>query len=251
MHTERIHQIAESLIAARQDRRRLDPADFPSAPADRNECYAIQQQVLAAFGSAGAFKTGRNRPGDEPIMAPILSETVRASGAAFARDELFVVGIELEIAFRINSALPDPATPDFAEMARACVSPLPAIEVVDTRLVDPDAAGDMWKLADNQINGGLVFGEAVADWHDLDLTGGDIDLTVGGTSRFSGAHDVPGGDAFDVFCAFAAIVGDHCGGLRPGHIVTTGSLMGLLYIEPGQKVSGAIAGLGPVEVTFN
>jgi 2-keto-4-pentenoate hydratase len=128
---------------------------------------------------------------------------------------------------------------------------MPVIEVVDTRLTNPDAAGDLWKLADNQSNGGLVFGDPVAGWSGQPLDAADIELTVGGKTEYSGLHSVPGGDALDIFCAFAAIIGDHCGGLVPGHIVTTGSLMGCLYIEPGQSVRGTISGLGRVEVGFS
>ena len=184
-------------------------------------------------------------------MAPILASTVRPSGAVFSREELSLIGVELEIGFRIDRPLPDPTADGFVDRVRACVSPLPAIEVVDTRLADPEAAGKFWMLADNQNNGGLVFGDPVAAWDHLDLTSGTIELTVGGKREFSGSHKVPGGDAFDVFCAFARIAGDHCGGIQVGQTVITGSLMGCLYIEPGQTVAGSIAGLGGLEVAFS
>ncbi len=119
----------------------------------------IAQQLIAA--PVNAFKTGRAAPGDIPIMAPIRAATVRPGGASFSRDELSVIGIELEIGFLIDSPLPDPAAAGFAETARHCVSPMPVIEVVDTRLADPDGAGHLWRLADNQSTGGLAFGAPV------------------------------------------------------------------------------------------
>ncbi len=250
MSADCCREIADRLLAARRNGVPLDPAKTSCAPENAGDCYRIQQMVVDALGPPAAFKTGREAPGDTPIMAPILAETVRPAGAIFQRHELSVIGIELEIGFQINGPLPDAAAPGFAAAARTCVAPLPVIEVVDTRLADADAWGHLWKLADNQINGGLVHGAPLADWRNMDLSGGEISLTAGEETIFAGRGHVPGGNAFDVFCAFAALVGDHCGGLQTGHIVATGSLSGLAYIDPGQGVHGTIEGLGTVAVSF-
>jgi 2-keto-4-pentenoate hydratase len=243
-------EIAEALVAARLSHSRIDTGEFSDAPQTRADCYAIQQAVADRVGPVAGFKTGRGAPGEEPIMAPIFADVARPSGASFRPDELSVIGIELEIGFRINRVLPDPADADFADRLRLCVSPLPAIEVVDTRLADPQAAGTLWQLADNQNNGGLVCGDPLQEWDHLDLATATIELTIGGVLEFSGLHKVPGGDAFDVFCAFASIAGDHCGGLQPGQTVIVGSVMGCHYIEPGRDVHGSIAGLGEVSAGF-
>jgi 2-keto-4-pentenoate hydratase len=245
-----IQAIAGALAAARRKREPVDAAGFAGGPRNRADAYAVQQAVAAEIAPAAAFKTGRKGPGDEPIMAPILAGTVRDSGAAFNRDELFVIGIELEIGFRVNRPLPDPGRADFEDALRDCISVVPAIEIVDTRLADPEAAGEFWQLADNQNNGGLVCGTPVEAWHDLDMEAADIELSIGGDTVNSGRHHVPGGSAFDVLCAFARIAGNHCGGILPGQTIITGSLMGCHYLEPGQNVSGTIAGLGHVEVGF-
>lgn len=251
MSADCCHEIAAHLLAARQNKVRLDPAKISCAPENTDDCYRIQQMVVDALGPVAAFKTGRKAAGDTPIMAPILAETVRPAGAVFERHELSVIGIELEIGFQVDGPIPDPAAPGFAAAVREFVAPLPVIEVVDTRLADPDASGDLWELADNQINGGLVYGTPLADWQDVDLSGGEISLTAGEKTIFAGRGHVPGGSAFDIFCAFATMVGSHCGGLRPAQIVTTGSLTGLIYIDPGQPVQGTIEGLGTVTVSFS
>ena len=48
---------------------------------------------------------------------------------------------------------------------------------------------------------------------------------------------------------FLEVVGDHCGGLKPGMYVTTGALSGLFWMEKNISVEGSIAGLGEVRVT--
>src|SRR5690606_37270696 len=126
----------------------------------------------------------------------------------FRSGELRLIGIELEVAFLVREPLPLAEDPQFAERARACVSPLAAIEIVDSRLEDFEAAGDLWKLADSQVNGGFVHGEPAGDWGGLELATLDVRLDIDAITVADGPANVPGGDAFDVFCAFARLVGD-------------------------------------------
>jgi 2-keto-4-pentenoate hydratase len=77
-----------------------------------------------------------------------------------------------------------------------------------------------------------------------------VRLDIDGITVADGPGHVPGGDAFDVFCAFARMVGGHCGGLVPGRYVTTGTLTSMRFIEPGRQVTGHVAGLGTVSAGF-
>jgi 2-keto-4-pentenoate hydratase len=206
--------------------------------------------VAGELGAVGAFKTGRKSLAETPILAPVPAAMVRASPARFRPGELNLIGIELEVAFLLREPLPRADDPQFAEHARACVSPLAAIEIIDSRLDDFEAAGDLWKLADSQVNGGFVYGEPVSNWGDLELATLDVRLDIDAITVADGPANVPGGDAFDVFCAFARLVGNHCGGLVPGQYVTTGTLTPMRFIEPGRQVTGHVAGLGTVAVGF-
>ena len=123
-------------------------------------------------------------------------------------------------------------------------------EIVDTRLADLDGAGPLLRLADNQLNGALVIGEPRADWHDLDLATVTAKLTLGDETVLNGPAFPPGGDAWETFLGFARMVGTHCGGLREGQVVITGSLNGLPFIDRPSSASGAIEGLGTVEAVF-
>ncbi|MFU8779008.1 MAG: 2-keto-4-pentenoate hydratase, partial [Roseovarius sp.] len=65
-----------------------------------------------------------------------------------------------------------------------------------------------------------------------------------------GAAQVPGGDAFATLCALVRALGEHCGGLREGHVVITGSLNGLPWVQAPIVAQGNIAGLGSVTMTL-
>lgn len=244
------HDAAGLLLNARRSNRKIPASDIEAPPAGLRWAYAVQEAVTRELGAVGAFKTGRKTADEIPIMAPILAAGVRASPATFTRAELDLVGVELEVAFRIDAVLPNLDDPDFETRMRERVSVLPAIEVVDSRIADHDTADPLWKLADNQINAGLVHGEPLADWQALDLAHVAARLEAGRDILFEGPAMVPGGDAFATLCAFVRLVGAHCGGLHPGQFVTTGSVMGLIFIEPGQRVHGTIEGLGSVEAEF-
>lgn len=246
----KLRRWADTLLRARAGGRPAAGETPQSGPASPEEAYAVQRLVAGALGPVGGFKTGRQAPGATPVFAPILADMLRASPARFRASELNLIGIELEVAFLVHSPLPPADDPRFAERARHCVSPLAAIEIIDSRLAGHEAAGALWKLADNQVNGGLVHGAPVGDWDRLDLASLRATLEIGGETVADGPASVPGGDAFDVFCAFARSAGSHCGGLVPGQHVTTGALTPVRFIAAGRKVTGHVAGLGSVTAEF-
>ncbi|MGF1659650.1 MAG: 2-keto-4-pentenoate hydratase [Rubrimonas sp.] len=241
--------VADRLIAARQSGAPFD-ADPADGPADAAAAHAAQAEVAAAFGPVGAFKTGRKQPDAAPLIAPILRADIRPSGAEIPAAGSRLRGVELEIAFRLERPLPDPDAPDFETRLRAATVALPALEIVESRLRDPEAAGPLWKLADNQINGGLILGAPVADWTALDLARPSLRLRIGGAVAQDGPTETPGGHPFATFAAFARRLGPHCGGLSPGATVITGSLTGLRWAKAGDLIDGRIAGLGAVSCRF-
>lgn len=245
-----IETLAECLLRARRGGPPVAASDMQPSDITEHDAYRIQAAVGAASGPVGAWKTGRKSPDAVPIMAPIFAATLRRSPAVFRPGELRLIGLEVEIAFRVDAELPPSHQADFEARAAERVSALAAIEVVDTRFADWEAAAPMWRLADNQINGGLVVGDPVPDWRGLDVETAAATLTVDGRRLVCGRVPVPGGSAFRTFCAFARRVGDHCGGLRVGHVVTTGSLTGMEFVERGAEVLGEVSGLGQVAVSF-
>ena len=251
----RARELADRLISARRSQVQmpLAEAEALSAGLDEAGAYVVQARVCEAFGPARAFKTGRKSV-DAPVrFAPILNGGLRPSGTLFSAQEFSSCAIELEIGFRVDQALPPLDADDFAAKARRSVTAMPVIETVFGRVEDFATMPDVLKLADNQLNAGLVWAEPIAASDrdgDLDLVKPMVDLRFDGASVVSGRCLVPGGDAFEVFLAFAAAIGAHCGGLQVGQIVTTGSLTGMIFIDPGTVVEGYIHGLGSVTTHY-
>lgn len=242
--------LAARLLAVRQGAPAVAPQDLDGFPADLQAAYRTQTLVTEKLGPVGGFKTARKPGVEEQIAAPIYSRGIKTSPAEFSRAEVDRIGIELEIGFRIDDALPDPSDPDFEALVRRRVSAVAVIEVCDTRMTDPDAATPLQKLADNQLNGGLVVGAPLKDWSGLDMASVNAKLVFGTETVLDGPAAVPAGDAFQTLLGLVRQLGDHCGGLQPGQYVITGSVNGLPYIRRGTPVYARIAGLGDLHVTF-
>lgn len=215
----------------------------------RARIFAVQEAVAARLGPVGGFKVAR--PPDAPIViAPIMARDIYQSPAEISVSKGEEVGVELEYAFRLIAPLPDPGLPDFEMQLRDAVELLPIFELVQSRLADPKDAGAAMKMLDNQLNGAVVLGEALRDWQAVDVTRADARLVLGSKTLLNGAARVPGGDAFATLCALARALGTHCGGLQPGHVVITGSLNGLPWVNGPLIAQGEIFGLGTVSMTL-
>lgn len=248
------HPFASCLLEARRSGVKISADDLVDEPKTLSEVYEVHQAVARAIGSVGAFKTSR-LPGEAQIIAPIFEHNVHASPIALAAPDSGIIGVELEVGFRVIAAPPSASSSassaDFEQQLRECVEPVCALEIVDARLADPDAAAPMTKLADNQINAGLVTGGSVADWQNLDLANMTATFRVGDKTVFDGPASVPGGDAFVTLCGAARLIEEIWGGLRPGQVVITGALNGVFMAERGTKVWGQIQGLGEVSAEFS
>ncbi|WP_341705678.1 hypothetical protein, partial [Ferrovibrio sp.] len=185
------------------------------------------------------------------IFAPIPAAAIRPSPALWPAAGSRLRGAELEIAFRIDAPLPPADAADFLPRLAAAVTPLPAFEILDSRLQDPRNAAPLRVLADSQMNAGLVCGAASdGRWQPADFDRPDVFLKAGDSVLCAGPASLPGGTPFALLAELVCRCGDHCGGLQPGQIVTTGSFTGMHFFAAGATVSGRIAGLTPLSVTF-
>ena len=238
-----VETAARALVDARRTRKVVQAAQ--AGPASQEEAFAVQAAVARSLGPAGAWKVGGGG-----TAAPIAGSLVRPSPAVFGSHELFRIGIEAEIAFRFASGIPTSATPpDEAVVRNAITSVHAAIEVVDSRLDTWPVPDPLWALADNQNNGALVYAIEGKPFAGEDLTSAQVRLTAGERVLFEGEGRNPGGDPFALLVWLAGYLSTR-GGLPPGAIVTTGSLSGVDFVEPGATVRCEIAGFPPVEVSF-
>ena len=247
--TSLVDTIAARLIEARNGGP-LVPADFVAAnPIDRQTALAVQNKVQQAIGAVGAWKVGPGPDSKPVVVGPCYAKDVFKSPATIKAGTFRNIGIECEIAYRVGRDLLEPPY-DAQTVLDAIEASMPLIEIVETRLADKKAASPEWGLADNQSNGGVLIGADIPDWKNHDPLKQSVKLTYDGKVMVERTGN-PGGDIRALVRRLANNTGGrHCGGLRAGQIVTTGSMSGNIPCPPGTTVVATYAGLGELRVVF-
>ena len=245
-----IDQIAQQFVDAHRggSQVRISPAAATLQPED---AYRVQDAVFSALHASRpmAWKVGTAAPTAEPSAAPIAR--VLASPASVAGAEFKMIGVEVEIGFRLARDLPErQESYDEREIADAVAETLVMIELCDTRLADWETAPAMWRLADFQLNAGLVWGGGRPDTRAIDFTGLHAELWIDGVKKkdLAGAH--PLGNPARLLPWLARHCAQRNAPLRAGDLVTTGSWTGMDFVFAGSEVIARFPGVGEARVTI-
>ena len=229
-------------------------------PADRAEGYLIQAQIEALsdkplFGwkIAATSDAGQKHIGiDGPIAGRLLAELVHRQDDVipFGANRMRVA--EAEFAFRIGTDLPPRAQPYDQDDVLAAVSALYlAIEIPDSRYSDFVTAGGPQLIADNACAHRFVLGnQAPATWRSLDLAAHRVMATIGTRLKREGIGAEVLGDPRIALTWLANELSSLGIPLAAGQIVTTGTCLVPLDIEPGDVVSVDYGVLGRIQCRF-
>lgn len=237
-------------------------AALPEAlrPASRRDGYATQSLLamksragLKGWKIAATSKAGQQHIGvDGPIAGRLLAEKCFTNGATVSLDGNRMRLAEPEFAFRVGRALEPRKVPyQIGEVAEAMEALVPSIEIPDSRLVNFVTAGDAQLIADNACGREFVEGLASgADWRTIDLAKHTVHAKVG--ERYT--RDGIGANVLDdPLLALTWLVNELSGlgiTLNAGEIVTTGTCMPPLAVEPGDLVTIDFGTLGSVSARF-
>lgn len=245
-----IHAIASQLSLAYRNRQPFE-ASPDSGPVSIEQAYAVQRAVwLQQVGAArpGAWKAGAPNRQSEPSAAAVFPQRIARSPACFSRTDFNTLGIEAEIALRFARDLPVQDAPRPGEEILAAIAGAHvAIELVDSRLLNPQEAGPLWRLADNLVNGGLVIGPEIPDWRNLDFAALTVRVHGNGTCLAETLGRPPLDDLFHCLPWWI----DHIGGVKAGDVVTTGAWNGMHPVCLPAVVSVEFVGVGRAEVRID
>jgi 2-keto-4-pentenoate hydratase len=192
-----------------------------------------------------------------PLAGRLLSGQVFESGANVPSAGNRMRVAEPEFAFAMAQDLPPKAAPYTQQQVMAAVASLhPAIEVPDSRLAPFTAAGEAQLLADNACARHFVLGPAAPDvWRDLDLSTYPVHARVQHGSQLKYTREGTGGNVLgDPRIALTWLANQLSGlgiTLQKGHVVTTGTCMVPLELQPGDSASADYGPLGRVEMIFS
>ncbi len=235
------------------------PSDL--RPASRAEAYAIQAEIerqskkpLFGWKIAATSAAGQKHIGvDGPLAGRLLAERVHEDGdeIPFGANRMQVA--ECEFAFRMGRDLPPRDEPYERGEALAAVADLHlAIEVPNSRYAEFVTAGGPQIIADNACAHRFVLGpEAPSAWRDLDLAAHRVAGRVGRRLEREGRGANVLGHPVIALTWLANELSGLGITLAAGQIVTTGTCLAPLEIEPGDEVSADFGILGRVSCSFS
>ena len=191
-----------------------------------------------------------------PLAGRLLSGQVLDNGATVPTAGNRMRVAEPEFAFAMAQDLPPQAAPYTQQQVMAAVASLhPALEVPDSRLEPFTAAGEAQLLADNACARHFVLGPAAPDlWRDLDLSTYPVHARVAHGHQLKYTRDGTGGNVLgDPRIALTWLANQLSSlgiTLQKGHVVTTGTCMVPLELQPGDSASADYGPLGNVNMVF-
>jgi 2-keto-4-pentenoate hydratase len=253
-------QEASSLLVERwRTGERLAGLPESLRPETRAEGYAIQALIEAVsarplFGwkIAATSLAGQAHIGvDGPLAGRLIAERVVESGAVLSLERNQMRVAEAEFAFIFARDVPPRAAAYGVEEILDAVGAMHlAIEVPDSRYADFATVGAPQLIADSACAHDFVLGAAAPpQWRSTDLARHRVLGSVGGKLHEGLGANVLG----DPRIALAWIVNELSGlgiALRAGQLVTTGTCVTPMPVEPGDAVHADFGEFGTVAVGF-
>lgn len=185
---------------------------------------------------------------DGPLAGRILRSKLLQPGARVPLSGNIMRVAEAEFAFGFTKDLPPRAAAyTQAEALDATGSLHLSIEVPDSRYEDFTKVGAAQLIADTACACWLVLGPPVAaPWRDLDLSTHVVRGSVNGTLRAEGTGKAVLGGPFTALTWFVNEAATHCGGVKAGQFVTTGTCLVPMAIAPGDEITADYGVLGAI-----
>lgn len=265
LSTSAINQAAQVIWATWQKEQILKALPEACRPLTTAQGYAVQAQLplvserkvvgwkIAATSSNGQAHINVSGP----LAGRLLSGQVFSSGARVPAKGNRMQVAEPEFAFTMGKDLTPQRTPFSLEQVMGAVATLhPAIEVPDSRLEPFTQAGEAQLLADNACARHFVLGPAAPEgWQNSDLSRHDVQARViqGEQIRYSrtGSGAWVLGDPRTALTWLANQLSNMGIPLQMGQVVTTGTCMVPLELEPGDSVWADFGSLGQVSMHFS
>ncbi len=254
------HRAAQLLWEHWQHTTRFAALPEDCRPRNRAEGYAIQAAMAALSGQpvigwkiAATTLSGQKHINvDGPIAGRLLRQKVLAPGAAIPLGDNHMRVAEAELVFRFATDLPSRDKPyDEAEVMAAIDAVLPGIEVPDSRYEDFCVVGDAQLIAENACAAWFVLGEeALTDWHRLDLGSHPVRAYRNGKLAGEGTGAMVLGDPKIALVWIANELSALGLGLKAGDIVTTGTVVVPVRVEPGDAIHCDFGELGKLDARF-
>src|SRR5262249_55466110 len=141
----RIAQAAQFLLEEHRTRKPFDPLPAPCAARTVDEAYAVQEAfhalMAATHGAVAGYKIALTTPVmqhmvgfHEPVSGAVLAKTIQQSPCTIRSTDYGRLGVECEIAVRLEADLPVTPAPYSRDQITAAIGTvMAAFELIDDR----------------------------------------------------------------------------------------------------------------------
>ena len=249
---------ADILMQAARDRKQATQLHITFPNITIEDSYAISSEVKDRHVAAGrkviGHKVGltskamqRSSMIDEPDYGFILDDQMIGDGAKVPHANYCKPRVEVELAFVMGKRLIGPGV-GLTDVLRATEYVVPAMEIVDARLLDPRKIVDT--VADNGAAAGIAIGGRPVGPMEVDLRWvGGIMYKNSEIEETGLAAGVLGHPALGV-AWLANKLGPFGTALEPGHIVLAGSFTRVVFAQKGDTIHADYGPLGGIAIQF-
>lgn len=260
-----IDQAAADLLAAEVAREQIGLLSLRHPGITLDDAYAIQSAQMAQKVAAGrqviGWKIGltskvmQDALGiDTPDSGVLYDDMDFPDGAVIPRDRFIQPRIEAEIAFVMKAPLSG-ADVTREDVLAATEAVVPAIEILDTRILRKDpASGAKRKIfdtvSDNAANAGIVLGRQRHDPADVDLRWVGAILRKDGLVEATGLGAAVLDDPVTGMVWLARRMAQYGQRIEAGQVVLSGSFIAPLECPPGTEIEADYGPFGSVSLSF-
>lgn len=228
-----------------------------------DDAYAVQAALVARKLAAGrrviGWKIGLTSKAmqqqlniDTPDSGVLLDDMAFGDGAVIPRGRFIAPRVEAELAFVMQAPLRGPGVQVWDVLAATQVV-VPALEILDTRVVRVDQNGKartiVDTIADNAANAGIVTGGRAVP-PDTDLRWCGAILSRNGEVEETGLGAGVLNDPARGIAWLANRLACYGQGLEPGQVVLSGSFIRAVECRPGDTITADFGPLGTISVHF-
>jgi 2-oxo-hept-3-ene-1,7-dioate hydratase len=249
---------ADTLMQAEKTRQQATQLSVTFPNINFEDAYAISTEVAKRRMAAGqkliGHKVGLTSKAmqassqiDEPDYGYLFENMMVADGAKVPHENYCAPRVEIELAFILGKQLKGPGI-GLTDVLRATEYVVPAIEIVDARMVNPRKIFDT--ISDNGAAAGIVVGGRPVGPMDIDLRWvGGLMYRNSEIEETGVAAGVLGHPAMGV-AWLANKLGTLGVALEPGHLVLAGSFTRVVWAQKGDTIRADFGSLGSISLQF-
>lgn len=251
-------QCVEILMQAERDRKQATQVSVTFPHITIEDAYAIQGEMVKRKVAAGrrvrGHKVGLTSKAmqassqiNEPDYGHLFDDMFLDDGAQVEHARYCVPRVEMELAFILGKPLKGPGV-GLIDVMNATEWIVPAIEIIDARVVNPRKITD--NVSDNAAAAGIVLGGRPFRPTDVDLRWvpglmyRNAEIEESGVSAAVLGHPAMG------IAWLANKVGPFGTVLEPGHLTLSGSFIRPVWANKGDTLRADFGSLGSVSVQF-